>query len=109
MEIGGKKSLYGNVRNCTEIGKKTPTLYGNVRKSDLVEIWPELASQLDLNCSENVKKYYCKKLLVELTYKTRDNLMPNYIFWALQNDAPQIFLRLHEFLFAAIFSCSASK
>ena len=55
MEIGGKKSLYGNVRNCTEIGKKTPTLYGNVRKSDLVEIWSELASQLDLSCSENVK------------------------------------------------------
>ena len=55
-EIGGEKtSLYGNVRNCTQIGEKT-TLYGNVRKSDLVKIWFELASQLDLNCSENVKK-----------------------------------------------------
>ena len=56
-EIGGEKtSLYGNVRNCTEIGEKTTTLYGNVRKSDLVDIWFELASQLDHNCSENVKK-----------------------------------------------------
>ena len=51
-------------------------LYGNVRKSDLVEIWFELASQLDLNCSENVKNY-CKKLLFELKYKTKVNLMPN--------------------------------
>ena len=51
-------------------------LCGNVRKSDLVEIWFELASQLDLNCSENVKNY-CKKLLAELKYKTKDNLMPN--------------------------------
>ena len=33
---------------------------GNVWKSDMVEIWFELASQLDLNCSENVKNY-CKK------------------------------------------------
>ena len=54
-----KKSLYGNVRNCTEIGGKK-TLYGNVRKSDLVEILFELASQLDLNCSENVKKTIVK-------------------------------------------------
>ena len=40
------------------------------------EIWFELASQLDLNCSENVKNY-CKKLLFELKYKTKVNLMPN--------------------------------
>ena len=58
----------------TSVKKKT--LYGNVWKSNLVEIWFELASQLDLNCSENVKNY-CKKLLVELKYKTKDNLMPN--------------------------------
>ena len=50
--------------------EKTTTLYGNVWKSDLVEIWFELASQLDLNCSDNVKK-----LLVELRYKTKDNLI----------------------------------
>ena len=61
------------MRNCTEIGEKTTTLYGNVRKSDLVEIWFELASQLDINCSENVKKNNCKKLFVELKYKTKDN------------------------------------
>ena len=74
-ETGGKKtSLKGYVRNCTEIGEKT-TLYGNVRKSDLVEIWFELASQLDHNSSENVKQNYCKKLLVELKYKTKDTLM----------------------------------
>ena len=63
------------LRNSTEKRgnqwKKT-FLYGNVRKSDLVEIWFELASQLDLNCSENVKNY-CKKLSFELKY----NLMPN--------------------------------
>ena len=52
------------------------TLHGNVRISDLVEIWFELASQLDLKCGENFKNY-CKKLLVELIYKTKDNLMPN--------------------------------
>ena len=69
--------MYGNMRNCTEIGEKTTTLNGNVRKSDLVEIWLELASQLDHNSSENVKKNYCKKLLVELKYKTKDTLMPN--------------------------------
>ena len=49
----GKASLYGNVRNCTEIGETK--LCGNVRKSDLIEIWVELAFQLDLNCSENAK------------------------------------------------------
>ena len=38
--------LYGNRRNCAEIRSGW----------DLVEIWFELASQLDLNCSENVKK-----------------------------------------------------
>ena len=58
-------------------GKKFYTeLYGNMRKSDLAEIWFELASQFDLNCSENVKNY-AKKLLFELKYKTKDNLMPN--------------------------------
>ena len=71
--------LYGNLWKkllCTEMCgivrksvKKTPTLYGNVWKSDLVEIWFELASQLDLNCS--------KKLLVKLKYKAKDNLVPN--------------------------------
>ena len=64
--------LYGKARKSVE--KKI--VYGNVRKSDLVEICFELASQLDLNCSENVKNY-CKKLLFELKYKTKDNLMPN--------------------------------
>ena len=34
----GKASLYGNVRNCTEIGEKKLCTSGNVRKSDLVEI-----------------------------------------------------------------------
>ena len=53
-----KKSIYGNVRNYVEIGEKKKTLYGNVGKSDLVEIWFELASQLDLNCNENVKKKF---------------------------------------------------
>ena len=47
-----------------------------MRKSDLVEIWFEQASQLDLNCSENVTNC-CKKLLVELKYKTKDNLNLN--------------------------------
>ena len=47
-----------------------------MRKSDLVEIWFKLTSQLDLNYSENVKNY-CKKLLFELKYKTKDNIMPN--------------------------------
>ena len=67
-----KTTLYGNARHCMEIGGKKHlcmemcgivcksvrkiTLYGNVQKSDLVKIWFELASQLDLNCSENVKK-----------------------------------------------------
>ena len=32
-----------------------------------------------------------KSLLVELKYKTKDNLMPNYIFYDMKNDAPQIF------------------
>ena len=67
-EIGGKKtSMYGNVRNCTQIGEKKlcTEMCGN-------QIWFELASQLDLNCSENVKKY-CKK--VELKFKTKDNHM----------------------------------
>ena len=36
-----------------EIGETK--LCGNVRKSDLIEIWVELAFQLDLNCSENAK------------------------------------------------------
>ena len=78
-----RKSL-GKNHLCTEMRgivqksvRKTIPLYGNVRKSDLVEIRFELASQLDLNCSENVEKKYCKKLLVELMYKTKDNLMPN--------------------------------
>ena len=48
----GKTSLFGNVQNCMEIGDKK-TLHGNVRISDLVEIWFELASQLDLKCGEN--------------------------------------------------------
>ena len=48
-------------------------LCATLRKSDLVDIWFELASH---NCSENVKNY-CKKLLFELKYKTKDNLMPN--------------------------------
>ena len=39
----GKKSLYGNVRIITEIGEKSNN---SVRKSDLVDIWFELASQL---------------------------------------------------------------
>ena len=65
------------MRNCTEIGGKKLCTSGNVRKSDLVEIWVELAFQLDLNCSENAKKNYCKKLLVEIKYKTKDNLTPN--------------------------------
>ena len=52
-----KKSIYGNVRNYVDIGEKK-TLYGNVRKSDLVEIWFELASQLDLNCNENVNNFF---------------------------------------------------
>ena len=62
--ISGKTSLYGNVRKktvckCAELYgtlRNFAELYGNVRKSDLVEIWFELASQPDLNCSENVKK-----------------------------------------------------
>ena len=41
MEIGDKKKL--------------------VRISDLVEIWFELAFQLDLKCGENLKNY-CKKI-----------------------------------------------
>ena len=62
--------LYGNrweKHLCTEemcgiVRKsvKKPSLYRNARKSDLVEIWFELASQLDLNCSENVKKTIVK-------------------------------------------------
>ena len=40
--------------------KKKLCVYGNVRKSDLVEILFELASQLDLNCSENAKKNIVK-------------------------------------------------
>ena len=63
--------MCGTVRNSAE-------LYGTLRKSDLVEIWFELASQhlnfSDLNCSEYVKNY-CKKLLFELKYKTKDNLI----------------------------------
>ena len=37
-----------------------------------------------------------KRLLVELKYQTKDNLVPNYIFYAMKNDAPQIFQRLLE-------------
>ena len=69
-----------SVRKCAELyGNRWKKLCtsGNVRKSDLVEIWVELAFQLDLNCSENAKKNYCKKLLVEIKYKTKDNLTPN--------------------------------
>ena len=60
-----------------EIGEKKLCTSGNVRKSDLVEMWVELAFQLDLNCSKNTKKKHCKKLLVEIKYKTKDNLTPN--------------------------------
>ena len=87
MEICGEKTtLYGNVRNGTEISVEKhlcsemcgivwksvtkKTLHRNVRISDMVEIWFELASQLDLKCGENLKNY-CKKLLVELKYKTK--------------------------------------
>ena len=43
-----------------EIGEKKLCTSGNVRKSDLVEIWVELAFQLDLSCSENAKKNIVK-------------------------------------------------
>ena len=43
-----------------EIGEKKLCTSGNVRKSDLVEIWVELAFQLDLNCSENANKTIVK-------------------------------------------------
>ena len=49
MEISGQNislqkfvELYGTLRNSTEMGR--------------TQIWFELASQLDLNCSENVKQ-----------------------------------------------------
>ena len=64
-----KKHLYEIVRISVEKN-------GNVRKFDLVEIRFQLSSQLDPNCSENVEND-CKKLLVELKYKTKDNLKPN--------------------------------
>ena len=60
--------------------RKCSGFYGNRwQKKLFTEIWFELASQLDLKWGENLKnlKNYCKKLLVELKYKTKDNLMPN--------------------------------
>ena len=67
--------LWNSVELCGTLGNPVE-LYGNVRKSDLVEIWFELASQLDLSGREYVKNH-CKKLLFEIKYKTKDNLMPN--------------------------------
>ena len=61
--------MYGYQRGkhlCTEMcgivwkSVKKLCTSGNVRKSDLVEIWVELAFQLDLNCSENAKKTIVK-------------------------------------------------
>ena len=61
--------MYGNQRGkhlCTEmcgiVRKSVKKNCGNVRKSDLVEIWVELAFQLDLNCSENAKKTIVKNV-----------------------------------------------
>ena len=56
-----KRSLYGNPAEILQKSCGNPVELGeNVWKSYLVEIWFELASELDLNCSENVKNY-CKK------------------------------------------------
>ena len=77
-KLVGKNHLCTEMRGIVQkLVKKTITLYENVRTSDLVEIRFEMISQLDLNFSEDVNKTIVKSCIVELTYKTKDNLMPN--------------------------------
>ena len=78
--------MYGNQRGkhlCTEMcGIVRKSVKQNCAEMCGNQIWLRsgfiLAFQLDLNCSENAKKKYCKKLLVEIKYKTKDNLTLKY-------------------------------